>query len=297
MTSSRKRNWSIFFIAIILCFFFGNVVNIVNAQTNQVYGDGDVITFDDPGSSDDTGTVVGMISIAFLQVGRMAQTLIAWLMGLLMGNVDGAAFPWADKTIFNCVPLLDVNFINPANGSLLRDSSGADTDIGNAIRNTYFTGISVAVGFLSIMVGIMAIRMALSTIAATKAKYKESIVNLLTTLVLIFGLHIILSGLFFVNEKMVEVASKIVHDAFQDEDLSSIGEQFYSMALDQGGSTSVLWINIQKAAPIPTILYLIFIYQSLVFLVAYFKRFFYVTILAIIGPFVVIFDFLKKILA
>ena len=42
------------------------------------------------------------------------------------------------------------------------------------------------------------------------------------------------------------------------------------------------------------ILYAVFIVQSLMFFWAYFKRFFYVVILAIISPFVVIFDFLKK---
>ena len=52
--------------------------------------------------------------------------------------------------------------------------------------------------------------------------------------------------------------------------------------------------KIDKAAPIPTVLYLVFLIQSLMFLFAYFKRLFYVVILAIIAPIVVIYDFLGK---
>lgn len=46
-----------------------------------------------------------------------------------------------------------------------------------------------------------------------------------------------------------------------------------------------------------SILYAIFVVQSLMFFIAYIKRFFYVIILAIMAPFIVIYDFLGKTLA
>lgn len=290
-------------------FIFG--VSNVYAEVNQKYGTlnkGDVDQTD-PTDSSETGTLVGVISIAFLQIGKLIESLVSWLMNLLSSGMINE-FPWADKIIFNTVAVLDVNFINPAQGSLFTLGNG---QIGNIIKNIYFTGLSVAIGFLSIVVGVMAIRMAISTIAADKARYKESIVTFLTALVLLFGTHFLLSFTFYLNEKLVEVASDIVKDAVKNEEqngivignngatsnesetvVSNLGQFFYETALDQGGSDSFLWINIDKAAPIPTVLYLMFIVQSLMFLFAYFKRFYYVVILSILAPFVVIYDFFTK---
>ena len=120
-------------------------------------------------------------------------------------------FPWADKIIFNSIPILDVNFINPAKGSFMKDENGDETEIGKMIRNVYFTSVSLAVGFLGILIAIAAIRLAISTIASEKAKYKEAIVNWLTCLVLIFALHYLIAFLFYVNEKMVQTASSIAN--------------------------------------------------------------------------------------
>lgn len=288
-------------------FIFG--VSNVYAEVNQKYGTlnkGDVDQTD-PTDSAETGNIVGIISVAFLQIGKLVENLTAWLMELLSSGAINE-FPWADKIIFNTVAVLDVNFINPAQGSLFTLGNG---QIGNIIKNIYFTGLSVAIGFLSIVVGVMAIRMAISTIAADKARYKESIVTFLTALVLLFGTHFLLSFTFYLNEKLVEVASDIVKDAVKNEEqngivignngatsnesetvVSNLGQFFYETALDQGGKTGLF--KIQKAAPIPTVLYLMFIVQSVMFLFAYFKRFYYVVILSILAPFVVIYDFFTK---
>ena len=245
------------------------------------------------------GTLLGLVMIAVLQVGKLVENLVTWLMGLF----GTAVFPWADYIIFNCIPILDVNFINPTTNSLF-GSGFSGGNIGNIFRNIYFTGLSIAVGFLGIIVAVMAIKMAISTIASEKARYKESIVTLLTTLILLFGTHYLLSFTFYLNEKLVEVASNIVQnietkDTKVDgtsktavEIVSGMGQYFYDKALADGGKTSVL--KVQKAAPIPTVLYLMFIVQSLMFLFAYFKRLFYVAILSVMAPIVVIYDFLRK---
>ena len=245
------------------------------------------------------GNLLGLVMIAVLQVGKIVENLVNRLMGVL----GTAVFPWADYIIFNCIPILDVNFINPTTNSLF-GSGFSGGNIGNIFRNIYFTGLSIAVGFLGIIVAVMAIKMAISTIASEKARYKESIVTLLTTLILLFGTHYLLSFTFYLNEKLVEVASNIVQnietkDTKVDgtsktavEIVSGMGQYFYDKALADGGKTSVL--KVQKAAPIPTVLYLMFIVQSLMFLFAYFKRLFYVAILSVMAPIVVIYDFLRK---
>lgn len=120
-----------------------------------------------------------------------------------------AFFPWADKIIFNTIPILDVNFINPAPGSLMKDTSGNETTIGKMIRNMYFTSLSLAIGFLGIVIAVAAIRLAVSTIASEKAKYKEAIVQWLTCIVLLFVLHYLLAFMFYLNERLVVIAGKI----------------------------------------------------------------------------------------
>lgn len=328
MNTLLKKRWSICFIFVVVFMFLASPSLQVKAAINSNYGANHtgVAEYSDPTATDDDAGIVGLLSLALLQVGHLVEGLVAWLMGLLGGKgVENASFPWSDQIIFNAIPILDVNFINPDKGSLF--SIGAGTgNIGTVVRNVYFTGISLAIGFLGIVVAVMSIRMAISTIAAVKAQYKESIVNLLTTLVLIFGLHFLLSGLFYVNEKMVEVASTIVRTvtspggltgaagqaagsvvggavsgnssaaSTSPNSLSGMGEYFYKTAINEGGTTKLILWDIPAAAPIPTVLYCCFIYQSLVFLVAYFKRFFYVVILSVIGPFVVIYDFFRKII-
>ena len=248
------------------------------------------------------GMLVGLLSLAILETGHLIQMLVEGLMGLF----GPAVFPWSDYIIFNCVPILDVNFINPSQYALF-GSGFAGGSIGTVLKNIYFTGVTIAVGFLGIVVAVMAIKMAISTIASEKARYKESIVTLLTTLLLIFGTHYLLAFTFYMNEKMVEVASNIVKTIpvqgtsvgtntanSASEIVSGLGPYFYDRAKEQGGDIDLIITKIDKAAPIPTVLYLIFLIQSLMFLVAYFKRVFYVTILSIIAPFVVIYDFLGK---
>ena len=76
------------------------------------------------------------------------------------------------------------------------------------------------------------------------------------------------------------------------DSISSLGDYFResSWYVDtQRGDWSPTTINVVSA-----LCYIIFIVQSLMFVFAYFKRFFYVIILSIIGPIVVVYDYFKK---
>lgn len=298
----KKKIIKIFLFALLIISILSPCSHVY-AEINSKYGTQPTTgTYASATDSAEPGTILGILCVALVSVGKLVEGLVAWLIQLLSQS-STAYFPWADRIIFNTIPILDVNFINPASGSLFDIGGG---QIGTVVRNIYFTGLSIAVGFLSIIVAIMAVRMAISTIASEKARYKESIVTLLTTLVLLFGVHFLLSLVFYVNEKLVEVASDIVKDSVaannvqigsstssdSSQVISNLGDYFYEKALEQGGTTDLF--SIQKAAPIPTVLYLVFIIQSLMFLFAYFKRFFYVVILAVLAPFVVIYDFLGK---
>ena len=191
-------------IVLALIFCFGSV----NALTNEEYGSHDIIS-DITDEVVQESIVTEYISQFIFAIGNVFETVVSWIFGLLTGI---NSFPWADEIIFNTIGLLDVNFINPADYSIF---SNTGVGIGEVIRNIYFTGLSIAVGFLGIIIGVMAIRMAISTIASEKAKYKESIIKWLTSLVLLFGMHYGLSFLFYMNEQLVIVASDILNDTLK----------------------------------------------------------------------------------
>ena len=258
-----------------------------------------------------TGTILGVFGQCLAGIGYMVEVTVRVAVALLTFDKSalGGAFPWADRVIFNGMPLLDVNFINPEDGSLFK-SGGSFTLVGTTVRNVYFTGMSIAVGFLGIVVAVMAIKLAISSIAAEKAKYKEAIVHWVIALVLVFGLHYVIAFIFYMNEQMVEIASSMVNG------LVKANSEKIANTLSVGSFESAVGsvINVSPVESIGTyfrdsclhlqwpntetfisgILYCIFIVQSLMFFFAYLKRFFYVVILAIIGPFVAVYDFMQK---
>lgn len=232
----KKKNIAIFLLVLTFFNFLTPSIQTMAAVNTDYY---DM----ESGSEDFEGTIDSS-SILLRWTGEIVYTL-AFGVETLGANIVKAFtgkefFPWADKIVFNAIPILDINFINPAPGSLMKDASGNETTIGKILRNIYFTSLSIAIGFLSIVIAISGIRLAVASIAADKAKYKEAIVHWLICLVLIFGLHYLLSFTFYLNEKLVQAASNIANDALStasdsvvnnlklqaDEDNEAIVESF-----------------------------------------------------------------------
>ena len=304
-----------FFAILLLIGFFGQMFTNSTpsyAAVNSEYDtEGSGVAADLESETDgDGGGLMSLLATFVLTIAALIQALTSWCVSLIAKSAD-PEFPWADKIIFNAEPILDVNFINPANGSLMMKPDGSDfTTIGKVIRNVYFTGLSIGLGFMGIVIAILAIKLAISSIGSKKAQYKEAIVSWATALVLLFGMHYLLSFVFFINEQLVEVASKIVKDSASEANISiggdsvdetgavvsSLGDYFLAQAnvdkKDGGILTSIA--NAFRTKPVPATLYLILVIQSVMFLFAYFKRFFYVVMLGLISPYVVIYDFLSK---
>ena len=155
-------------------------------------------------------------------------SIASWLEGLIGGVFESLTgtneFPWADKVIFNTVAFLDVNFLNPAPGSLFLTSEAAseplkDTPLALIVQKSYSTVMVLCIGFLGVIVGIMAIKLAITTIASEKAKYKQAIVQFATSLVLLFCMHYGISLIFYINEQIVIVASQMLEDNLEESNL------------------------------------------------------------------------------
>lgn len=284
-----KKEKKIYLVFIFLFLIFTGIKVNIYAAVNSHYVEDSINTPGDAGNKSWlTDKLLNLLGHAFYGLGRAIQFLVTAVVKMLSSINQ---FPWADKVIFNGVSLLDVNFINPAKNSLFMDNSSKLTTIGTTVRNVYFTGLSISLGFLGIIVAVMAIRLAISSIGSEKAKYKEAIVHWATAIILIFGMHYLISFIFYMNEQLVEVASNIVFDKTdslpdnQSKDLGDMGNWFAeNVDMDNDGTES--WVS--------GVLFAVFVVQSVMFFWAYVKRFFFVTILALISPFVVIYDFLQK---
>ena len=134
------------------------------------------------------------------------------------------AFPWADRIVFNSLPFLDVNFINPEPGSLFMTRNGVLTAIGKTVRSTYFTGLSICLAFFGIAVAINVIKMIIATLPSAKARYKELINATLMSLILIFGMHYVISFIFYINEQLVEVATDMSSHILSDDTIKAAQE-------------------------------------------------------------------------
>lgn len=154
--------------------------------------------------------------------------LIEWSLGAISQVVSGGGdtvMPWADAILFNAVPILDVNFMNPDPNSIVSQLSSVISSIYNVV-------LGLAIIFFSFAVMLMAVKLAVSSIAAEKARYKDALSNWALGLVMLFTVHYLISFIFFLNEGMVEVASNIVTTQIKDKSFTLVDNKAKENAED-----------------------------------------------------------------
>lgn len=174
----------------------------VSAAINKTYSATDPVSDSSLEEAFEESTLLEALAKLIYALGQFFEWILGIIFKLLTGSSD---FPWADKIVFNAVPLLDVNFINPDLESFV-----GQPDIQGILKNLYATVLAIAVSFFGIVVMITAIKLVISTIASEKAKYKQAIVDWATGLVMLFCMHFFISFIFYLNEQLVIVASKFV---------------------------------------------------------------------------------------
>lgn len=214
--SHKNKSKKIIVIALIIVIissaFLGNI-NSVYGKINGTYSAGDTTGSIDVEQAVSDSDILDSIAHFIYAIACFIEKIIASVIAGFSGN---DVFPWADRVIFNTMPFLDVNFLSPASGSMFEDLNGEATIFGVIIRNMYYTIFILSLTFFGVVVGIMAMKLAISSIASEKAKYKQAITNWLFALILIFTAHYLISFIFFVNEKMVEIAGSILKDQVED---------------------------------------------------------------------------------
>lgn len=212
-----KKVISAFILIVVICTTITGLSNSVYGKINEYYSTGETSgTINVDQAVKDAPVLNSVAHFIYAIAG-----FIEYIVSVIMGSITGSeVFPWADRVIFNTMPFLDINFLSPSTGSMFRSIAGTDTMFGTIIKNLYYTIFVLSVTFFGVVVGIMALKLAISSIAAEKAKYKQAITNWLLALILLFTAHYLISFIFFVNEKMVEVASTILKEQIEDTDLT-----------------------------------------------------------------------------
>ena len=209
---------------------------------------------------------------------------------------------YSPENIFaNNIALLDINFLKPNNYTPIIEgdtqahemaNSAAGGELKNTIASWYksFRNIAV-VALLSVLV-YLGIRILISSTAADKAKYKESISNWLMALCLVFVIHLIMSGILMATEKFNSLFSTdidkgiIVEATHSDESELEAGNTFRFRTNLIGLARFKAQADQWQDATAYTIIYLALVIYTCIFTFMYFKRFLYMAFFTMIAPLV-----------
>lgn len=314
MKFKHKKILLICFMFLIACVTFKTVYAEVNVDS-------------DPGIATDafnwilknllstTGGILGSVIAPLINVFSILIFLILYMLFVANGvtPAGGVGFPFPDSIVFNKIPLLDPNFINPADGSISKLAN-------SMISKTYYSFFTLAVTVFVIAAMVIGIKLALSSLAAEKAQYKKALNNWIIGIVLLFTIHYVMAGIFYLNEQIVKEVSKSADGVTIKFDVTeaipivgkSLGKLINGVAsifsnkekptklttIDLKGYGGIVLMYAAKGLIgqdlISSIVFLIIIGQTFGLVVIYIKRLFMCIVLGMLAPVVVAVDVIKK---
>lgn len=211
--------------------------------------------------------VVGWVGIAAKVINNVVVKIEGGLKTTENGLID------ISDIIFNRIPILDIDFFNfkKAGGKII-DSSSIIYKLRKTISQWYYALFIVcAIGLLLTLIYI-GIRMAISTIAERKAKYKRMLQNWILSVVILFTLHFFMVAVIYINQSILDIM------AMASGDLANLDTELFGMIM-----------QLKASASIPgTIVFVALVIYSVKFLLIYFKRLLNLAILTLIAPVIAI---------
>ena len=215
------------------------------------------------------GVCFYVIKLFPMIIGKLLLSVI----GLAINGVDSLSGIPLDQILFNKISLLDINFFTTVSG-------GTNANIVNDIRQQvaiwYYAIRNLAAAILAVMVLYVGIRMAISSVADEKARYKRMLADWVVSLVLLFVLHYIMIFIINLNNGIVNI-------------LDTAREEV------SGGGTIMddLWNNAMTTISFTeqlgyTVLYFMLAIMSFVFFATYVKRMVTIAFLIMISPLITV---------
>lgn len=232
-----------------------------------------------------SGTFLSLLKILFVVVPGAVIQVIETLLASI-GNENGVLkFLTIDNIFFNEVALVDINVFDLKTAG---DSTISNTNVLLNIRNSvakwYYAirNLSIVLG-LAVLVYI-GVRMAISSIADEKAKYKKMLKDWLVSFALIFVLHYFMIFIMKLNDGIIQVLANT----------KDLVEEQIGLQVPLVGETLQGKLLIEAFHPLllrglcSAILYFILVIMTLLYLIVYIKRFITICILVIISPLITV---------
>ena len=167
-------------VLIVSCFVLSSVEAAVTSNSGKVVDD----------NTSGLGSMVNTIMAVVGKIGAMAASgvfaTITALINVLSISIflalaallasatgDYTHVPMPDTIVFNRFAFFDANFINPAKGSLIKG-------FGDILSDLFASFQTVAISVFIIAAMVTGVKLALSSVAAKKAQYKEAALKWIT---------------------------------------------------------------------------------------------------------------------
>lgn len=201
-----------------------------------------------------------------------------------------------EDIIYNRVPLLDVNFLDVKLDRYrkIEESKKAQASDGEEIQvisedsivyalraniaKWYIVIRQICIIVLLLLLIYLGIRLAISTVASDKAKYKGMLVAWLTSFIVVFCIHYFMIIVIEINEVLVDIFAEVSQNAIENSDNGTGSQSIYDTMRTRAYS-----LKLSEGFP-ATIFYMVLIYFLIRFLFIYIKRYFTIMILALMGP-------------
>ena len=151
------------------------------------------------------------------------------------------------------------------------------------ISGWYYVMRTIAAAILLCILIYVGIRMALSTIAEDKAKYKKMLFDWVVSLALIFVLHYIAIFIIYGNNAIVNVLKTLMEGMKKVSDAGGVAiEDKMTELIINIGMQGIIGVGIPSMAAVLVFVFIIF--QTIAFLIAYLNRMIKIGFLIMISP-------------
>lgn len=211
------------------------------------------------------GIVTYVIRMVFVGWTGIVEELINNTMEMVTGEEASLTI---EKLVYNKVPILDVNFFDfsTAGGETFEEDSILYV-IRQNIASWYYIVRNISIAVLLVTLLYLGIRVAMTSIADEKAKYKDMLVSWFVSFAIVFSIHYIMIIILNLNSSLLELIGQL---GGEESLYDSVRNGAYAI------QASVGWRSL--------VLYMVLIYLLIRFLFVYIKRFIVIAILTLMAP-------------
>ncbi len=224
--------------------------------------------------------------------------------GLFSADYEIPNMLYSLENIFsNNIAALDINFLNPNKFTSIVDEeqivgdeysdvtdqakekakSSAKT-LRTTISNWYKSFRNIAIVFLLSVLIYLGIRMLLSSTAADKAKYKESMADWFVALCLVFFIHFIMSAVITITDKFTDLFDTANNNEIVVETSNNIKFKTNLIGLARFKTQTSEWQEVTAYG----VIYFVLIIYTFMFTFMYIRRFLYMAFFTMMAPLVAI---------